>query len=111
MKYLDTGMEAKIHLAGSEDYWDAWDRGSELEKSFPGQDAGNLTSACTYNSWGPLGCEGVSALMLVEQGQHEGPDWVWLVRLMNGEHWFAQGGCDYTGWDCQSYLIWAEFKV
>jgi hypothetical protein len=35
-------------------------------------------------------------------GENDGADWLWLVRLEDGRIAFVWGGCDYTGWDCQS---------
>ena len=41
-------------------------------------------------------------------GENDGPEWHWLVRLADGRHAYIHGGCDYTGWDCQS---WADVHV
>lgn len=35
-------------------------------------------------------------------GENDGCDWYWLLLMKGGAFKFAQGGCDYTGWDCQS---------
>ena len=35
-------------------------------------------------------------------GANDEEDWMWLVELENGRVAFLRGGCDYTGWDCQS---------
>lgn len=37
-------------------------------------------------------------------GENDGPDWHWLVKLGNDKIAYLRGGCDYTGWDCQSYV-------
>ncbi len=37
-------------------------------------------------------------------GQNDGQDWHWLVKLANDKVAYLRGGCDYTGWDCQSYV-------
>lgn len=102
----DSIYERKIFLPGSDLYWDGYDRGWELDKVFPGQDASSFASACTHNTWGPAEKDGIAQLTLVQQGQNEGDDWIWEVVLFDGTKWSVQGGCDYTGWDCQSWLEW-----
>lgn len=37
-------------------------------------------------------------------GENDGPNWHWLALLENGRVAYITGGCDYTGWDCQSHL-------
>lgn len=39
------------------------------------------------------------------EGEHDGADYHWILRLEGGRWAYLYGGCDYTGWDCQS---WAE---
>lgn len=38
------------------------------------------------------------------EGQNDGNNWIWIVALDNGKFAYLEGGCDYTGWDCQSSL-------
>ncbi len=50
---------------------------------------------------------GVSRAMVVEviaavNGENDGDQWVGLFRLNDGRFLVAEGGCDYTGWDCQA---------
>lgn len=40
-------------------------------------------------------------------GENDGYDWYWILQMKDGSFSWAKGGCDYTGWDCQSY---AEIK-
>ena len=35
-------------------------------------------------------------------GENDGAEWHWLVELENGSFAYIHGGCDYTGWGCQS---------
>lgn len=37
-------------------------------------------------------------------GAEDEANWHWLVMLDNGRFAYITGGCDYTGWDCQSSL-------
>lgn len=103
-------MERRIFLPGSEGYWDGWDRGWALHQMFPRQDIPDFAAACTNNSWGPAEAQGIASIMCLEYGVRAGPDWKWLVRLFDNSHWWVVGGCDYTGWDCQSWLSWIEYR-
>jgi hypothetical protein len=38
------------------------------------------------------------------EGENDEKDWHWLVLLENGKVAYIRGGCDYTGWDCQSFV-------
>lgn len=46
--------------------------------------------------------EDVSRILWIQEGENDGPDWQVLAELKDGRSIFAEGGCDYTGWDCQS---------
>lgn len=43
-------------------------------------------------------------------GEHDGRTWHWLVKHDNDKFYYISGGCDYTGWDCQSYLVFVEVE-
>jgi len=34
-------------------------------------------------------------------GANDESDWYWILTV-DGKTYYATGGCDYTGWDCQS---------
>ena len=46
--------------------------------------------------------EAVEEIVALENGENDGPDWVGLFRLKDGRFVTVEGGCDYTGWDCQA---------
>lgn len=46
--------------------------------------------------------EDIKQVLAVWEGENDGDDWRWIFTLNNGRFVFLQGGCDYTGWDCQS---------
>lgn len=35
-------------------------------------------------------------------GENDGVDWYWILQMKDNTFSWARGGCDYTGWDCQS---------
>lgn len=47
----------------------------------------------------------IETVLAVYEGQPDGEDWRWIIRLKDGRYVYLRGGCDYTGWGCQS---WAE---
>ena len=47
----------------------------------------------------------VDKVLAVIEGENDKRDWHWVVRLKNHHLVYLRGGCDYTGWDCQS---WAD---
>lgn len=101
----------KIVLPGSESHWRAYDIGEELDRRFPGQDANDFAYAVEFNGTGPLADQAVEGLLMVREGERDGPGWVWLLRTHTGAHWWVEGWCDYTGWDCQSGVEWSRYDV
>jgi len=98
-----------VMLPGSDAYWRSWEAADALEAQFPKQEARDFVYACHYNGAGPWNDAVIVGLLCVEAGENDERPWIWLVALDNGAHWWAVGGCDYTGWDCQSYLEWTRY--
>jgi hypothetical protein len=52
----------------------------------------------------------IEQVLAVFAGENDEEDWRWIIKVnkecakRNGARFvFLQGGCDYTGWDCQSW--------
>lgn len=45
----------------------------------------------------------IDRVLAVYEGENDGPNWRWILALKDGSYEFLEGGCDYTGWDCQSW--------
>lgn len=43
------------------------------------------------------------------EGAHDTDDWIWILALRNNKYAYLQAGCDYTGWDCRSWINRFEF--
>jgi hypothetical protein len=97
-----------VHLTGSENWENGYEWGGELDKRFPDNDGYDFAQACQYNGHGPISDNRITNLVMVEQGERDGAKWVWNVTLSDGSTHVATGGCDYTGWDCQSWLSWHD---
>lgn len=108
---MDDYPIVKLHGLDSDRWEGAYQYGLTLDELFPGQDGTDFSYACSENSdYGPL-TETVhlAGLLCVQHGENDEEDWVWLVATTSGEHWVLTGGCDYTGWDCQSYVRWERY--
>lgn len=102
-----------VQLLGErwERWRDGYEWGRDLDSRFPRNEAGDFTSAITYNHH-PFGAEFpvIKNLVCTKVGENDGGDWNWLVWVYD-EVWLATGGCDYTGWDCQSDLDWQRVEL
>lgn len=56
------------------------------------------------NSNGGIDPTSIEKVLARIDGENDGPEWHWLLKLKDGRFAYAFGGCDYTGWDCQSSL-------
>lgn len=52
----------------------------------------------------------IEKVLAIYEGEHDEEDWRWVIKVNKecaakngGRFVFLQGGCDYTGWDCQSW--------
>ena len=95
-----------VPLPGYETWAGAYEWGRALDVRFPNQDAIDFAYACSENDAGPADTHQITNLVMVQQGANDESDWIWHVTFDDGTTWVAQGGCDYTGWDCQSNLEW-----
>lgn len=50
----------------------------------------------------PMTRDDIAEVLASVNGENDGPDWLGLFRLFDGRYLIASGGCDYTGWDCQT---------
>lgn len=94
-----------VGLPGSESWISSYEAGEVLESIFPEQAAHDFCMACEHNGNGPLGDGKLVGLVLIEEGERDGAAWLWEVTV-DDTVWLAEGWCDYTGWDCQSSLLW-----
>lgn len=60
----------------------------------------DLVAACHHNDVDLPAYPKRIALELT--GENDGAEWHWIVELQDGTWAYVHGGCDYTGWDCQS---------
>lgn len=109
-------MEIKngfVFMEGSDEYWRAYQEADKLEKLFPEQCAHDFILACEYNNeLDFLKEKEIINFELIHEGQNDGTNWCWLVTFKQPDYWndietrsyIYIGGCDFSGWDCQSHL-------
>lgn len=68
----------------------------------------DLRACLEYNPQDGFTVEDIENVLAVWEGHNDGDDWRWILKLKDGRFVFLQGGCDYTGWDCQSWAT-SEF--
>lgn len=74
---------------------------------FPKEDDYDLRACLGYNAPG-IEYDDIAEILHCKIGEPDSENWVWDLRLKDGTVGVLTGGCDYTGWDCQS---WAEWQV
>lgn len=63
----------------------------------------DLSSCCEYNDVGNgFRLEDVAYVLAALMGENDGPDFHWIIAMKDHTYAYVSGGCDYTGWDCQS---------
>jgi hypothetical protein len=67
----------------------------------------DFVACLEYNDL-PFNLFDVERVLAVIEGENDTRDWHWIVKLRNDQTVYVRGGCDYTGWDCQS---WAGAKL
>lgn len=69
----------------------------------------DIWSALEYNAPQSFQIEEVESIEAEVPGANDELDWWWVLRLANNRYVLVKGACDYTGWDCQSYI--KEFDI
>lgn len=97
-----------VQLSGADDWALAYRVGEIIETRFPGQDAWEFAVAMVYNGPAPAVWVGASLVdfVMLREGEHDGGPWLWALTFDLCGRWLVEAGCDFTGWDCQS---WADF--
>lgn len=64
----------------------------------------DLRSAIAHNSQdNGFSLDDVAYVLGACFGENDGPNYYWLMSMKDHTYAVVSGGCDYTGWDCQSY--------
>lgn len=59
--------------------------------------------ACLENNPQSFEVGDIDKVVAVIEGENDERDWHWVLRLSGNRYVYLRGGCDYTGWDCQSW--------
>jgi hypothetical protein len=96
-----------VPIPGSETWADGYHLGTLIEARFPDVDGYDFGQAWGLAEGGPEGKE-IKNVAMLQQGENDGPNWVWAVFFDEDDIWILSGGCDYTGWDCQAGADWTK---
>ena len=62
----------------------------------------DLSACLEYNPQEGFNLLDIKQVLAVHEGENDEANWHWLIKLNNRKVVYLEGGCDYTGWDCQS---------
>lgn len=66
--------------------------------------AGNISTVMGESvSAESFGFDDIEAVLAADAGENDEARWVAVLRLRDGRFAYLTAGCDYTGWDCQSW--------
>ena len=81
----------------------------ENQKAFEEKGVDYDLSACLEYNPQSFTVLDIEKVLAVWEGERDEEDWRWVIKVNKqcadkngGRFVFLQGGCDYTGWDCQS---------
>jgi hypothetical protein len=105
-EHPDSGPMVPPQLAGDFDWKEVWKYASPAnvarDPNVPFSDEELVASALmgiddpkVVRDHGPAD---VAAVIALEEGENDGPDWLAVVRLTKGAFLYVHAGCDYTGW-------------
>lgn len=63
----------------------------------------DLAACLEYNPQVGWSIDDIKEVLAVYEGERDGECWRWAIKLNDGMFVLLVGGCDYTGWDCQSH--------
>lgn len=80
-----------------------YDLTPEELKNFENRGIDYDLQACLEYNQQPYKVTDIERILAVWEGENDREDWRWILQLKDGRFVFLRGGCDYTGWDCQSW--------
>lgn len=82
-------------------------RKNKFELKEYGYEMDDIGYACEYNGQMDL-LKNIDVLLAEVCGANDEDNWYWIIQTKNNKFVWARGGCDYTGWDCLSWLDVSE---
>lgn len=67
----------------------------------------DLEAALFYNEPKDFHIVDVLKVLAFIEGERDGESWFWVLKLNKERFVCLEGWCDYTGWDCQSNIIYS----
>lgn len=86
-------------------------RQEKFDNSKEAYDSDDIKYAFEYNGLASHLGE-IDVIVAEVCGANDEDNWYWILQMKDGSFKWAEGGCDYTGWDCQSHAsISDSFKT
>ena len=64
----------------------------------------DLFACLTFNPQ-PFKLIDIDKVLAVFEGEHDSKEGHWVIRLDDNRYLYLRGGCNYTGWDCNSWAF------
>lgn len=77
-------------------------RTEPFDPTLPAYQNDDIAYAFQYNSLENR-LNDIQSIVAEYPGENDGHNWYWILLMKDGTYSMAVGGCDYTGWDCQSF--------
>ena len=78
-------------------------RNEPFDSTKSNYESDDICYALEYNPQSLLRKEDIETIVAEVCGEHDGFPWYWIIKRKDGKFVYITGGCDYTGWDCQSH--------
>lgn len=76
-------------------------RNEKYDNTKPGYDTDDIKYAFENNGLSSH-LENIDVIVAEVCGANDEAAWHWILKMKDGTYRYAEGSCDYTGWDCQS---------
>lgn len=83
-------------------------RSEKFDTTKSNWDSDDIGYALEYNPQKNLSKSDIDVIVAEVTGENDGAHWYWIIQRKDGKFQYITGGCDYTGWDCQSHADASE---
>ena len=77
-------------------------RNEPFDNTKPGYETDDIKYAFEHNGLASR-LNDIAVIVAEVPGENDGYKWYWILQMKDGTFSAAEGGCDYTGWDCRSH--------
>lgn len=78
-------------------------RSEKFDSTKNSWESDDIVNALDYNPQTNLCKSDIDVIVAEVCGENDGVNWFWIILRKDSKFQYVTGGCDYTGWDCQSH--------